>query len=410
MRKISNMSTIVNPFFSGINIPDEFFCDRKKETEQVIKWLNNGFNIVLKSPRRLGKSSLIQHILKQDEITNHYNTIYIDIYGTKDLFEFMNEFQKAFLDASFAKTARGKKKLGELFQGLYLQMNLTSDGRPGAFRLGLGPVTNTSLPLQDMFRFLEKTEKTNIVVFDEFQVINEYPEKAAAIIRSHVQQMNNTRFIFAGSARHLLTQMFEYHNEPFYRSATPLDLDIIPQEAYSDFCQDMFSKYGKSIDLEAVHLVYDLLSGNTYDMQEVMKHLFYRTPQKERATIVSVKETINAILDNRETEFREVMSRINKQKDRRTLLCIALEGIATGLTSSHIMKQYGLDNASSVQNALRSLSSDGFRLIQPLGKATYSLENRFLELWLARNNGLLENKFDHAEERFQRERNLTHPA
>jgi hypothetical protein len=74
------------------------------------------------------------------------------------------------------------------------------------------------------------------------------------------------------------------------------------------------------------------------------------------------------------------------------------------------MKQYGLDNASSVQNALRYLSSDGFRLIQPLGKATYSLENRFLELWLARNNGLLENKFDHAEERFQRERNLTHPA
>ena len=72
----------LNPFFIGTDIPDKYFCDRKNETAEIIRYIKNGNNVVLKAPRRVGKSSLIKHVLAQDEIAKHYNTLYVDVFGT----------------------------------------------------------------------------------------------------------------------------------------------------------------------------------------------------------------------------------------------------------------------------------------------------------------------------------------
>ena len=104
-----------NPFFTGINIPNEYFCDRENETKDIIKRIENGKNIVLKSPRRIGKSSLIMHVFAQDEVRKKYNTLFVDINGTRDMDGFITEFKNAFLDAPFARTKRGAKDLTALF-------------------------------------------------------------------------------------------------------------------------------------------------------------------------------------------------------------------------------------------------------------------------------------------------------
>ena len=219
-----------------------------------------------------------------------------------------------------------------------------------------------------------------------------------------ITRMENTRFIFSGSSQHLMNRMFEYPDEPFYRSATSLDLDIISADAYCSFCREMFGKYGKSIEEDAILFAYCLFSGNTYDMQAVMKHTFARSNRRKTVSRDTVIQTIQDMLDGREQEFREVLSKLGNVKERRTLFCIAEEGIASGLTSAGIMKRYKLENASSVQNALKVLSGDKLNLIRRIGKATYILRDRFFELWLARNNQVLKRKFDEAETRFKIER------
>ena len=390
-----------NPFFTGINIPDEFFCDRKLETEDIINRIRNGYNLVLKSPRRIGKSSLIKHVFSQPEIAGKYNTLYIDIYGTKCAEDFIKEFQNGFLNAPFARFEKGRKTVQAFLRNLYFEVKTTPAGDLSGARVGVGQDGGISITLQEMFGFLEKTNKPNIVVFDEFQQIQYYPERMSAILRSFVQQMNNTRFIFSGSSRHILSLMFDSPDEPFFKSARSMDLDIISLESYRTFCKSLFQRYGKTIADSAVDLTYNLFCGNTYDMQQVMKEAFANTRKGGIVEDAVILATIHQMLTEKEKDFRENLNRLDNKKERNVLFCIASEGLATGLTSSAVMKRYNLDNASSVQNALRNLCDDKLNLVAKVGKSHYKLQDKFFELWLAESNHVFDTQVEAAYNTFQ---------
>ncbi len=396
-----------NPFYTSIRITDEYFCDREKETENIISKLKNGTNIVLKSPRRIGKSSLIMHVFQQDEIARNYNTLFVDVLGTKNLDEFIGAFKNAFLEAPFARTSRGRKQVTDLLQRLYLQVGFSPAGTLENARVGLSLPQAQTMTLTEMFSFLEKTSKPNIVVFDEFQKISQYDADAAAVLRSQIQRMNNTRFIFSGSSRHMLDRMFEYPSEPFYRSAGSMDLGPIPADIYVAFCEKMFLKGKRTVEPEAARLAYELLSANTFDMQSLMKETFALTPKGGTATVGTVTEALDVILNEKDQDFRETLDRVSNKKTRRLLFCIANEGVARSLTSSRMIKGYNLDNASSVQFGLKTLTSDNGQLVERIGTDGYRLTNRYLELWYARSNGRLDFKIQTAGKRFELEKMLS---
>lgn len=400
MGKIKNKKP-ENPFFIGISIPDKYFCDRKKETEDMIKRIQNGYNIVLKSPRRIGKSSLIKHVFCQPEIADQYNTLYVDIYGTKCAADFIKEFQNGFLNAPFARLEKGRKTVLAFLRNLYFEVKTTPAGDLSGARVGVSQDGGISVTLQEMFNFLEKTNKPNIVVFDEFQQIQYYPERMSAILRSFVQQMNNTHFIFSGSSRHLLSQMFDSPDEPFFKSARSMDLDIISLDTYREFCKSMFQLYRKAITDASVELTYYLFCGNTYDMQQVMKEAFSNTGKGETVDEDMILATVHLLLAEKEKDFREILNRLDNKKERNVLFCIASEGLATGLTSSAMMKHYDLDNASSVQNALRNLCDDKLNLVAKVGKSHYKLQDKFFELWLAESNHAFDSKVSNALKTFE---------
>ncbi|MBR5104434.1 MAG: ATPase, partial [Bacteroidales bacterium] len=60
-----NKENIINPFFIGRYAGERYFCDREKDTEILIKHIENGRNVALISPRRLGKSGLMHHTFAQ---------------------------------------------------------------------------------------------------------------------------------------------------------------------------------------------------------------------------------------------------------------------------------------------------------------------------------------------------------
>ena len=201
-------SQIYNPFLiTGYESP-EFFCDRKKETEELLDTLRNGRNITLTSPRRLGKTGLIKHIyylLKQQDPS--VVTVYIDLYPTTSLYDFTQTFASAVLGQLDSNPLKLLKRIATIFKGL--RPNVSVDPVSGQPKIGLDIVQgNEPSTLEQIFDYLKQSPKTCYIAFDEFQQITKYPEKSVeALLRSYVQDLHNIHFIFSGSQAHMLGEM-----------------------------------------------------------------------------------------------------------------------------------------------------------------------------------------------------------
>jgi len=402
------IATQVNPFFTGNDIPSQYFCDRRSETEMLIRYLRGGSNVVLKSPRRIGKSSLIKHVLGQNEILSEFNTLYVDVYGTRNAAEFNDEFQRRLLSAPFAKGEKFQKGLENIAKNAHLHL-LDYNGVTGDFNLlGLGfrPSDIPRIPLDELFSFLEKSPRPNIIVFDEFQQIETYPEKMAAILRSYIQGMNNSRFIFSGSSSHMLTTMFQLSNQPFYKSAVSMDLDIIPLESYREYCSQMFGLGKKKITPDAVDFLYCLFSGDTFLMQQLMKDVYSSTSPGDTIDKSVLWTAVGEMLKTKDADFRDILNRITRPVERNLLYCIASKGVAFKLTSSETIRKYNLESASAVQHAINNLDDGKHGLISRVSKSVYVIKDRLFELWIAERGGYLEWYKESAQKRFKMQRDL----
>ena len=402
IKKINqNPTQIINPFIEGTNIPDEYFCDRKSETESIIELLKNGNNIVLKSRRRVGKSSLINHVLDQPEIKETFNTLYVDIFGTGSAEDFTRTFQQAFSRKKFAKFDTIKEILKALPYKATAEFEYNELKQSQSYRLGFAELDSIKMSLDAIFGYLENTSKPNIVVFDEFQQIKYYPEPMAAILRSYIQKLNNTKFIFSGSSRRMLTTMFNASNEPFYNSAESLDLERIAKEKYIDFCVFNFEKFNKSITTDAIDFAYDLCAGSTYDMQRVMKTVFSDLSRGKTADSNDIKNAVTKILERQDQTYREKINVLNRKKEKNVMIAVALEGVASGMLSQKKNNEYNLGPISSVAQSLNNLcSEDGLNLILKTGDS-YIMQDKMFELWIAWKYEQLEYKFKTADEQFE---------
>lgn len=110
----------------------------------------------------------------------------------------------------------------------------------------------------EILLYLENSGRKNIVAIDEFQQIGEYPQKnVEALLRTKIQMCTMTQFIFAGSKKHMMSNMFHSSAKPFYQSVITMGLNPIPLEIYTDFAQKLFEEKGKRLDAEIVEKVYN---------------------------------------------------------------------------------------------------------------------------------------------------------
>ena len=205
-----------NPFVLSPAIPDEFFCDRQNESASLLKSINNQENIVLISPRRVGKTGLIYHCFNQPEIRDNYITVSIDILHTTSFQELIKELGAAV----FNTVAKRSEKLTKLFVATLRSLSGSFGLDPmyltPTFDVKLGQINAPEYTLEEIFAYLEKADKPCIVAIDEFQQITKYQEKnIEALLRGHIQKMTNTHFIFAGSERRLMNEMFFSEKRPF---------------------------------------------------------------------------------------------------------------------------------------------------------------------------------------------------
>lgn len=372
-----------NPFVTQGYAGSTYFCDRVKETNDIVSLLLNENNIALISPRRLGKTDLIRHCFEQDEIKNQYYTFLIDIYATNSLRDFVNVFGKAILEEL---KPRGRK-VWEQFLGalksLQPEISFDVNGSP-VWGIGLGNLQNPEVTLDEIFHYLEHADKPCIVCIDEFQQITRYTEgpNIEAALRTHVQRCRQTTFLFSGSKRHLMNEIFTSPSRPFYQSVITMGLFPISLDKYREFAILKFKEYGKDLEADCVDKVYELFRGVTSCMQRVMNVLFFRTGKGEKCTKDMIDDAVDYLLDlyaeNYETQLNQMSER------QRTLFrAIAAEGHVDNITSGDFINKYKLWSASSVVSAAKALLEKDYITRE---NNTYYIYDQFFYLWVKKSS------------------------
>ncbi|MDR1879989.1 MAG: AAA family ATPase [Tannerellaceae bacterium] len=338
------MTRINNPFITGGYVSADYFCDRETESKQLIREIVNGNNLAIISTRRMGKTGLIQHCFHSKAFSKEYYTFFVDIYATKSLRDFIFSLSKVILESL----------------------------KP------FGKVTT----LDEIFNYLAKANKPCIVAIAEFQQITNYPEKnVEALLRTHIQHCNNARFIFAGSQRHTMGNMFLSASRPFYQSVSMMHLDSIEIEKYMDFACNHFKKADRIITPETVRIVYEKFGGVTWYVQKTLNVLFAFTPIGATCDESMIDPAIASVVDSYRFNYQETLFRLpEKQKD--LLVAIAKEGNAKAITSGEFVKKYALASPSSVQSAIKGLLEKDFITFFD---GNYSIYDKFFEIWLREN-------------------------
>lgn len=372
------MKRYFNPFIISGYEGEEYFCDRVKETARLCSEIENGNNVALIATRRMGKSGLIKHCFQKDYIQNDYYTFFIDIYDTKNLSDFILKLSREILERLKPYGQKAIRNFWDCVHSLQAGISFSPSG-DASFNVQLGDIHQSENTLDEIFHYLAIADKPCIIAIDEFQQIALYPERnVEATLRTYVQNCSNAQFIFAGSQRHVMGQMFTSASRPFFQSVSIMHLGCIDMAKYDEFAKKLFQKAGKTLSDGVTEEVYTFSNGVTWYTQKIFNTMFASTLSGDTCTLESVREALEYIIDTMEFSFKETMFRL-PEKQKLVLEAIAKEGQARQITSGAFIKKYRLPSTSSVQAAVKGLLEKDFITYE---QGIYRVYDLFLTEWI----------------------------
>ncbi|MBR5036431.1 MAG: ATP-binding protein [Prevotella sp.] len=366
-----------NPFIYSGYVGPTYFCDRTEETEELIANLQNGRNTTLISPRRIGKTGLIKNVFYQlKTIEKDAICIYIDIYATKNLHDFVQLFGTAVAQHVLSYEQKALKRLLEFF-GSWRPV-FSTDPVTGMPTVTVSVESSqTEMSLKTIFDYLQRSDRRIYVAIDEFQQISYYPEKGTeALLRSYIQFANNVQFIFSGSKQHMMAEMFNSPQRPFYQSTASMGLYPLHEEIYCAFARHFFEAKRGGLSQETFHTIYQRFNGITWNIQQILNRL-YET-EKYVESEQQVNEAVRHIVLRSSMQY-EGLTAFLTENQLSVLKAIAKADRVVSPQSNDFIKQYDLPSASSVKTALDVLVDKELVCHDAGG---YFVYDRFFDLWL----------------------------
>jgi len=375
------MVKTVNPFIVKGYITKEYFCDRKNELKTLHRNVQNSCNTTLISPRKMGKSGLILRYFDDLSDKNLIQSIYIDVYSSRSLNDFIKLIAEAVLLKFPEKTTIGKKFM-KFLRGL--RPTITFDPFTGAPQIQIEYQSPQEIvyTLQGLFAFLEEQNTPIVIAIDEFQQICEYPEKnIEAILRTQIQQLKNIQFIFCGSNQSMMTEMFTHVKRPFFSSTRLLYLDKIENAEYEDFIRNHFESNKKHIKDEALTAILDLTKSHTFYTQNLCNYIF--SIKANTIDIEIVKKAMADILKENESYFFQYRQLLTTDQ-WNYMIAIAKENEVSQVMAQKFISKYKIGTPANSRRILKSLIEKEL-ILENLSreKPYYQIYDVFLSRWLA---------------------------
>lgn len=369
---------IRNPFLTYGYNGAEYFCDRVEETKRLTSLLVNGNHVALMSPRRMGKTGLIRHCFAQQELQRDYYLFVVDIYATKTLAELVYELGRVILSGLKSKERKAWERFIQIASSLRTGITLDALGQP-SWNLEIGDIQSPKVSLDEIFQYLKSADKPCIIAIDEFQTIMDYPEQnVEALLRTYIQECNNAWFVFSGSKRHMMGEMFSSPARPFYQSASTISLKPIPLDSYTSFIASHFEQGGKHIANEAIRYTYEKFEGTTWYIQKICNELYAMAEPNQTCEIDDVEVAINNAIEEKNETYQDLMARLSA-KQKAVLLALAHSGNDVQPTSGEFIRKFHLTSPSAVQRCLSALLEKD---IVTNSNGKYYIYDYFLYYWL----------------------------
>ena len=364
-----------NPFATVGYLGPETFCDREAETKKILSNIKNGRNTCLLSPRRLGKTALIQHVFHN---LPKWTCIYIDITGTESMTEFLKRFTTGLYNASQKGVS-----VREFLQSWKASVDF--DPFTGGFSAGLSWVkpNQEKKTIEEVMKALSKT-KNLVIAFDEFQEIVNYNDNSMeGWLRSIAQQFPNIRFLYCGSHQRILREIFASQKRPFYHSADLVQLGKIDAQVYATFIKANLKKRRlKFSDPHQADWIYQYCRGFTAYIQEIGNSLF--TLGTSPITDGIIFKCIGDLLIKYEPYFLTYKNNLTKTQ------YAVLKGFANKdkiykVNGKEFMASVGISNSSVINRTIESLLKSLFIYedTDQNGKF-YSMDNILFQRWMDR--------------------------
>jgi len=371
------------PFRFGQVVSDEYFVGRAAEIASLTVDLRTATNVVLISPRRFGKTSLVLRVLRALE---HEGVLvaYVDLLRTPSKERFASHLAAAVYHGLLGPGAQALQRATEWFGQLRVRPKITlnQDGTPSFEFAGGAPsqdVDATMEHLLEMPQTIARERKRRVViVFDEFQEVLELDPSLPSVMRSVFQQQGEVAHVFLGSRQHLLRKVFADRHQPLYRLARPMALGPIEDAAFAPYIRERFAAGHSQITHDGIKTLLQLTGGQPNDTQELAHFTWVRAiAEGSPATGETVQRALREVVSAESARFIVVWDNLSPLQ-RRVLSAAAHDD--TRLYASEVRQRFQLGDPSGLQKALQRLSD--LELIETVQRGTYRVPDLFLRAWL----------------------------
>jgi len=343
-----------NPFYLKEMPVDAPFCDREKELADLISYARSNSNVVLFSPRRYGKTSLIKRVQNTLK-SNGTLTAYCDLFGVTSAEEIAGRIAKSI----YAVTQKKERMFQKAINFITSFRPVLSPSPEGGISVSVQTAFKTDGlkiledTMDSLERFIDDIALPVHVAFDEFQEIAEVDNSIGieGILRQYIQKIQCS-FFFIGSRRRILLDIFNDRKRPFFQSALNYELKPLPEKDLIPFITSQFKRAGKAINEEHASKICQLVSNHPYYMQKFCFFL-YEEIHKE-VTHQDIMGTNALVIESERVVFESILQGLTT-KQIAMLSALAKEPTAKVYSASY-MARHNLGSTGGIQQSLGTLS------------------------------------------------------
>ena len=369
------------PFVFGVRVEGDTFTDRREETKRLTANFTYGINTILISPRRMGKTSLVDKvcsIVESDDI----RIARIDAFGCRSENDFINAFATAVVRATSNRWEEWLEN-AKVFLSRFVPKISFGQDPLNDFSLSLeyNATGNTTEEVLKLPETIAQAKGCRIVVcIDEFQQIGDFPDSLTfqKKLRGAWQLQSHVSYCLYGSKKHMMEQMFQNASYPFYRFGDFFYLDRISEEDWTQYICQRFEATGKHISPELARRICNVTGRYSSYVQQLAWFVWLCTEEGATASDEDVSYGINRLLDACEPLFIQQTEDLSAYQ--MNFLRAICNGVHTGFTQSAVLSTYNLGTAANITRLKKALIEKD--LITTTAPKMLDISDPILALWL----------------------------
>lgn len=368
-----------NPFKFGDPVEGDYYLPHTALSKTVAQFLENRIHVVLIGPRRFGKTSFVLDLLKNFE-KKGYITLFVDIFNITSHRDFLQQMIRALKE---------KKRLRHFITDFLsslpsLRPKISADcddhtGKPSfEFTLDKASQKDVKEAIQDLLSGLEKMGSPVILAIDEFQKIAQIDDKGwlEATLRTHMQQMKTTSFLFTGSRRSIIYDMLNNQSRPLYRSCQPIEFPVFGQE-FTDWIVQRFAEVGIDCDRHGIERLRELVKDTPNYVQMVCFHLIFQG--KKQIHMHDIEKCLEMVVRQNVYAYQTLLNSLSATQ-QRALRLAAKEN--RQIFAKDLLAKFEIASGPALASALKALKDKGILDEEGTSKGKVIFDDPLFALWL----------------------------